>query len=83
MSNTLSFVNLLSKTTMPKAATVPDKTRRRWLADNPGRLAQIARDHKVTSTTVSLVFRGRGRSARIEKALAEAGAPGFKQTTAA
>lgn len=52
-----------------------------WSWQNRNVLSEIARELDLTIQTVSVVFRGRNRSARVERALAERGCPGFENAT--
>ena len=54
--------------------TLTDATRIMWLRNNRGVLARVARELAVTPGFVSLVFDGKKRSSRVERALRASGA---------
>jgi hypothetical protein len=68
---------------MSKATTAEDieRSKRYWLADNPGVLTRIANEFNVKQPFVSDVFHKRRKSEarRIETRLAQLGAPGFEK----
>lgn len=53
--------------------------RKIWLLKNPGIVTEISRQTGRSASMVYQVLRGDKRSARIAKALAAAGAPGFEK----
>ena len=78
--NRLAYNSVEGLNTLPQAQFTTDTTiaevlRIIWLRRNYGVMRRIAEDLHVTPPFVSLVFHGHRRSARVERALREVGAP--------
>ena len=67
-----------SKGPQEKHSVVAIPYRTAWLLNNKGVLAEVASQLGVSREAVSKVWRGKGRSKRVERALRRRRVPGFE-----